>query len=321
MKKALIKALLFFLLPIPLLYVADSIITRGLQRSHGLYFAVWNDIYSSRINADVLICGSSRAGRMISPLILDSTLHSNSYNLGMDGWEFTMQYARTRIYLQHNRKPKYILQCIDLKLFTERTNLFLHEQFLPYLQDTCIVNITNRFTGRFSFAERHLPLFRYNNAPGVVAEGWWSFWGNGARQSVQKGYMPYENKWDGSFFNRVRDPEPTQADMAAIQRTTAEFDSFIHYCKANDIQLIFVYPPTFHEPHFSALVATNIIAPIRQYAEKYHLIFLDYSNDPMCYNSFYFYNISHLNKYGAELFSRRLASDLKPMISPSPRWQ
>ena len=300
MKKALIKALLFFLIPIPVLYLADTIITRGLQKSRAGYLAVWNDIYGSRINADVLICGSSRAGRMISPAILDSNLHTHAYNLGMDGWEFTMQYA---------------LQCIDLKLFTERTNLFLHKQFLPYLYDTAIINITNRFTGRFSLAERYVPMFKYNNEPEMVIEGWRSFFGHGETQRVYKGYMPYASNWDGSFFNRVKDPQPTQADLAAIRHTTAEFETFIDYCKANDIQLIFVYPPTFHEPHFAELVATNIIAPIQTYAEKNHLIFLNYSNDPMCYDWSYFYNISHFNKTGAELFSRQLAKDLKPILS------
>ncbi|GHV09600.1 hypothetical protein FACS1894162_0470 [Bacteroidia bacterium] len=47
------------------------------------------------------------------------------------------------------------------------------------------------------------------------------------------------------------------------------------------------------------------------FAEKYDIPFLDYTHDPICYDTTYFYNAMHLNKKGAELFSLKLANDIK----------
>ena len=49
----------------------------------------------------------------------------------------------------------------------------------------------------------------------------------------------------------------------------------------------------------------------RQFAKKYDLIFLDYSNDPISYNKSLFYNANHLNAKGSEIFTRKLALDIK----------
>lgn len=41
--------------------------------------------------------------------------------------------------------------------------------------------------------------------------------------------------------------------------------------------------------------------------------YLDYTNDPICNDSNYFCVAVHLNQKGAELFSTKLANDLKAM--------
>ena len=53
----------------------------------------------------------------------------------------------------------------------------------------------------------------------------------------------------------------------------------------------------------------------RQFAKKYDLIFLDYSNDPISYNKSLFYNSNHLNAEGSEIFSKKLAADIKKSLN------
>ena len=60
---------------------------------------------------------------------------------------------------------------------------------------------------------------------------------------------------------------------------------------------------------------SEIIQIFEDAARTYTIPFLDYSNDSMNQHKKYFYNASHLNKKGAELFSRQLTQDLKPLIS------
>ena len=74
MKRFVLRLLLFCLLPLPLLYALGKVVDSGLKRSRSLLFSEWNDIYDGKINADMLILGSSKAWVQFSPLILDTAL-------------------------------------------------------------------------------------------------------------------------------------------------------------------------------------------------------------------------------------------------------
>jgi hypothetical protein len=50
---------------------------------------------------------------------------------------------------------------------------------------------------------------------------------------------------------------------------------------------------------------------IGHFSKKYDVPLLDHSNDAMSYKTIYFYNSEHLNKTGAQLFSKKLAGDLE----------
>ena len=118
MKRFSLRLLWFCLLPLPLLFGLNYVVETGLKKSRSYYYAEWNDIFNSKINADVLICGSSRAYVHLSPKIIDTILHIKSYNIGMNGTQFLMEYDRFRIYLKHNKKPKYVIQTVDFASFS-----------------------------------------------------------------------------------------------------------------------------------------------------------------------------------------------------------
>jgi lysophospholipase L1-like esterase len=45
-------------------------------------------------------------------------------------------------------------------------------------------------------------------------------------------------------------------------------------------------------------------------ARKYNIPILDYHYDPISFDTAYFYNATHMNKRGAELFTAKLAHDI-----------
>jgi lysophospholipase L1-like esterase len=48
-----------------------------------------------------------------------------------------------------------------------------------------------------------------------------------------------------------------------------------------------------------------------QISIKYKIPFIDFSKDSMSYNKEYFYNATHLNKKGADLFTEKLIKKIK----------
>src|ERR1700747_729442 len=139
MKKIILRTLLFCLAPVPLLYLLQHIVDTGLRKSRYYYYSEWNDLFNGKINADLVVMGTSRAWVQVSPGILDSMLHLNSYNLGMDGTAFKIQYERFKMYMQHNKKPKYILQEVGYtSTLVKSDQLPVLQQFLPYLNDPIV---------------------------------------------------------------------------------------------------------------------------------------------------------------------------------------
>jgi hypothetical protein len=79
MKTFLIKVLFFTIVLIAGAFAIDFTLEKGLRKTRAGSFSVWNDIFDSNINSDVIIMGNSRASNHFDPKILDSVLHVNSY--------------------------------------------------------------------------------------------------------------------------------------------------------------------------------------------------------------------------------------------------
>ena len=123
MNKEIIAVLIFNIILFFIVTGLEKAADAGLKKTKYSEYCVWNDINSS-VNADLLIQGSSRAWCQVSPKILDSIMKINSYNLGMSGYNFDMEYCRFKVYLEHNVVPKYIVQ-IYIHLIKDR--IYMHD--------------------------------------------------------------------------------------------------------------------------------------------------------------------------------------------------
>jgi hypothetical protein len=133
MKKFLIRFLLF-LIPILLFSIlGDFIITKQLLKSKDKYYVVWNDLVFVRINSEILIYGSSRARAHINSKILEDSLKSTVYNLGIDGYSFNMEYCRHQLILNSNLVPKYIIQTLDYHTLGKKMNYIYMNSFARIL--------------------------------------------------------------------------------------------------------------------------------------------------------------------------------------------
>jgi hypothetical protein len=61
--------------------------------------------------------------------------------------------------------------------------------------------------------------------------------------------------------------------------------------------------------------ADTMFALYQSFADRYGCQILNYTYDNISYDTLNFYNASHLNRRGAELFSTKLAHDLKELLN------
>ena len=89
-----------------------------------------------------------------------------------------------------------------------------------------------------------------------------------------------------------------------------EFKKFLNELTIDGTKVIFVFAPIYHEVLEKCSEREVIYRMYDSIACEFHIPILDYSDIPMCYDTAYFYNATHLNKQGAELFTTKLAHDI-----------
>ncbi|GHT04081.1 hypothetical protein AGMMS49525_10040 [Bacteroidia bacterium] len=301
------KVLFFATLLLAGAFAIDFMLEKGLKKTGTGEFSTWNAIFSSNINADAIILGSSRALVQIDPEILDTTLHVNAYNLGMDGYPFSMQYVRYKIFEKYNKKPKLIIQNVDFMTLFRGTPIN-KVQFAPYMHEDVLKKELEAMG--ISETERHVPASSYYSEYATIVKGVSEFFNLKHFPSERyKGYFGQDKTWDGVDFQKrlAQDSIVAEKNPEIVNL----FDSFLKECEASGVQMVLVFSPQYIKMTEFTKNRDTEMQLYRSFAEKYNIQFLDYSDDPLCYDTTYFYNAMHLNKKGAELFSLKLAKDIE----------
>lgn len=287
-------------------------ITKSLRKSHSNDLVNLNKIFSGEINADLIINGSSKAWYQVSPHTLDSVLNSNSYNLGMSGTEFIPQKLVYDLYLKYNKKPKIVIQIVDNNILKKNQELYGYMKFVPYLDNNEIKKVTKTYKG-FSFPDYYIPFSRYcgkTNFNFVINEFLNIVSPDLKKGAKYKGYLGENKNWDNSFYEFTKINKDKKRLMKMDIQSMQLFENYIVECKKNKINIFLVYPPHYYKYYKYIKNQDEIISYYKKISKKYQVPFLDYSNDVISCSTEYFYNSQHLNKKGAELFTKVLARDI-----------
>lgn len=312
MKKFVVRTF-YFLLPIVIIfYPLDYAISYFLSKSNDSSgeFEVWNDIYSGKANCDIAIYGSSRAWVHINPEIITDSLNQTVYNFGINGHNFWLQYLRHLELKKHGKMPKTILLSVDGFTLQKREDLFLPDQFLPYmLWNKNMIEFTKSYIG-YNITDYYIPLIRYAGKFKALSTSIENALTDEPETPFRiYGFKGMDRHWNNDF-EKAKSKEHSYT--IKVDKNSLELlESFILECKANRTELILVYTPEYIEGQHFVSNRQNIIKTYQNLSQKYQLTFLDYSNDSICFDKELFYNASHMNKKGANLFSRKLAKDLK----------
>lgn len=285
-----------------------------MRKSHKYYgeLEVWNDIYTGNIDTDIAIYGSSRAWVDISPKILNDSLNLRVYNFGLDGHNFWLQYLRHLEYVKYNPHPKHIILAVDFNSIQKRKNLYLSEQFLPYmLWNKNIEFYTSSYEG-FSIYDYYIPLLRYAGRTTELKAAFKVSLSKTKDEPYRNhGYKGIEKQWSRDF-ERAKS-KLDEYYITIDQSSLALLDKFLLECTKSGTTVSLIYTPEYIEGQKFIKNRDRIIKIYQNFADTHSISFLDYSNDTMCFNKDYFYNSVHLNKKGSELFTKTLSKDLKEL--------
>lgn len=177
------------------------------------------------------------------------------------------------------------------------------------LFDKEMFNATKDYSG-YKFFDYYVPLLRYYGKSTAIfrALKLYARPGNNLQERI-KGYKGQDSEWNSDF-------DKAKASMKSyrviLHRESIDlFKRYLKECSDQNIKIILVYTPECIEGQKFVENRAEVIELYKKWSKKYKVPFYDYSQDTMSFNRTYFYNASHLNKRGAELFTSKLISKLK----------
>lgn len=307
MKKFVKGILVFTLFVLIVAIVADLAISKGLKRTERGHFYTMNALMNQTLDADVVILGNSRATGSYNPAVLDTMLHVNSRNLGVSGQPFGVSYLRWKLYHRRNKNPNLLIVNIDFRDLRIVTKGVEKDQYYPYMHDTLVKPYLDLYG--FTWAEKHIPMYRYRGDYKLLAIGLCELLHIRHDQKGQyyKGYANENTSWQGQNLNHILSQGKIKGECEpeAIQL----LERFLRETQQDSIPVVFVYAPLYKKLKDN-LDETQTRKAYQDLSERYDIPLLDFSEIAFCCDTNYFQNGHHVNRIGANRFTKELAYSL-----------
>jgi hypothetical protein len=308
--KILARLVCFFGMIMVLAFATDALITTGLQKITTSSYGAWNQSMQGKVNAAIVITGSSRAVYHYDPRAIEAATGRTAFNLGRNGSQTDLQLAILKAYLAHNQKPALVVHNLDAFSFVTSKDVIDPALYVPYLRDPDLYPLLRQINPDF-VKSRYVPLYGYvvqdmnfGWVPGIKRLLGWS-----PPQDFFLGFSPQARRWTNEFQN-FKTGNPDGVNFAIEPRGVEVLEQLVRLCKDNGIQLVFVYSPEYTDMQSLEKNRAEIFGKFQQLATRYDVPLWDYSDWKHAGDTAYFYNSQHLNARGAGMFSADVASRL-----------
>ena len=305
-----LRILSFFLVLALAAVGLNQAITLGLKRIKTSEFGASNAILSGKVNAQIVISGSSRALVHYDPQIIEQVTGKTAYNLGRNAAQTDMQWAFLKAYLKHNARPAVVIHNLDPYSFVLTKEVFDPGQYLPYLSEPEIYDPLKRIDPSV-WKWRYVPLYGYavEDMRFTWLMGLKGLAGINPPNDYFRGFNPRDLHWTGDF-EKYKASIGKGVDIEIQPEGVRLLEDMVNTCRSHGIQVVLVFAPEYSEMQSLTLNREEIFAKFREIAAHFQVPFWDYSNSALCRNRSLFYNSQHMNREGATLFSADIAKRL-----------
>ncbi len=283
-----------FIVVLAALFIADWLIGDALaflykrQTSGALYRSTFA---LDSTNAEFLVFGSSRASHHYDSRVLEQRLKSTVYNCGRDGMGVVYSAAMISA-ITARYKPKCVIIDIREYEFTVTDEGKISTLF-PYYHNKFIKPYYS-YNGPLESLKFVSHIYAYNSILINLLLGVTSYQKNDANE--YNGYLPI-NGSSPKKYKRLT--ESNNVDKAKIKC----FKDLINKLERQHIPTFIVISPAYSYNIDGATV--NVLKELSKGLTS--VKFLNFTHSQMCNQPQYFFDVSHLNKEGAKVFSNDLA--------------
>lgn len=318
MKRFLTRIAVYSFIFILSSYIFQFLIDQGLQNVNDDLHGDWNSIFKGKIKADIVILGSSRAYVHFDPKIIEQKTKLSAFNLAVNGGGPITQKSKFESFLEHNPFPRILIQNVDIFLLYKEKFIFQKEQFLPYLSQAAIYSNLEKVDKEL-WLERNIPLYKYRGFRNEIFLGIGSFLGlaKESHSTKYKGFTVVKEDWNRDFERFRTENTEMVYDQENLDYGFNYVKRLINECKRKKIDIILVQSPLYFELQNMMPQKEYITRSFKDIAVANGIQFWDYLTDSMCLDKKYFYNSTHLNAEGAQLFTNKFSDDLREYLEQS----
>ena len=258
-------------------------------------------IITGKIDAEVLIYGSSRGARSVIASQLADSIGHTCYNLSYPGSDigFHTYLLRETLETPGNTIPKVVVLVVDdANEFKEAKMLgFRFDRMYPLVKYKTIRDEMVKQREKKWLVNELLITHQLNKSHFLMKQQ--AFTKN---DSIMKcGSMPisHQKKNFEKLYKYKHKPYIYSRDGEYIQKLRA-FDEFVQLCKKHKIKLVIAIPPNFRK------VTTGFQQRLEELIGGYGTVFAFDPSIPEYADQAYFFDNAHLQKNGASIFTDEL---------------
>ncbi len=283
-----------------ILMLMDTWMDRELYPHYPLQY---EEVFSPRVKADVVILGASHATHGINPRHLETdNLRVFNFALNGAGPRFYWEWYQ-KIFSRYYPKPRCIIYAVHWIMFDDQLLKRKFEMDSKYFPPHFFLKIfwnvesgRSLLLNRFAFIRERKQLAgrlfgkRYRDVYPV--------------QKYYRGFIPFETKRNLNNIDPVV-PCNKETEMNAFERLLDAFEK-------DGIRVIFVQVPGYL-PGRQGSEFSETTRLLHQIAQRRQIPFLDYETEKVSAintDQTLFSDWAHLNEKGSEAFSKMLARDL-----------
>lgn len=322
MKKFIVYLFSIILITYCVALIIQGLSDYGLKRNSNSIYEDWNSILKGKVNAKIVINGSSRGCVSYDTRVIDSITKLKSHNLGFNAGGYKLQQEKFLMYLERNTAPKIIIQSIDLTHFNENNIIPDEHQFIPFISDLSINQFLLKYDEKYNYLN-YIPLLKYNQNFKLLKEGILSnFIKSEPKYFVVSGFTPKDKKFKLDDHNLKKLDSYIENQDLLDDKIKNKLSLVENYYKQILLKnpktiLFFVWAPENKErltdkykPIYETL--KNRLKLLE--SQNKNIYFLDFSNDVISNSNDYFYDSFHLNKTGAKEFSIKLSNKINTIL-------
>jgi hypothetical protein len=308
------KSFLFIIGFFVLAYLLELLIIFSVKGITIGEYGVLNKINEGKINAEILISGTSRALKAINPELISEKTGMSCFNIASDGSDLGVQLPKLKWYLNKNKKPKILIQ--DISQFGGEISSIIYEPFkyLPYVSDDSLykglLKIDEEYWIHKYISPTNLLYYNFDFYAKLFQELTNTFRN---KDNFINGFLPDNSKWSSNFeLYKKKNPDGINCSVSV------EYENYLHelkdYCENQKIILVLTVLPNYYLLNEITKNATDVFKFYSKLENIPHTYYLNYVDLYVAHDERNFYNFTHLNLDGANKFSIKLASDLTTLL-------